>query len=57
MFIKRKIYWLPVLLCLLITSKVFSESSCILCHTDEKMLTKNLAEAKEQKSAMQSGAG
>ena len=57
MFIKRKIYWLAVFFCLLITSKVFAESSCILCHTDEKMLTINLAEAKEQKSAMQSGSG
>ena len=57
MFNKRRIYWLFIFFCLMITTKVFAESSCIVCHTDEKMLTKNLAEKKEQKSAMQAGSG
>jgi hypothetical protein len=32
-------------------------SSCVTCHLDESMLTRNLTAAKAKKSAMQSGAG
>ena len=40
-----------------ITTAVLAESSCVTCHTDEEMLTKNLSKMEEKKSAMQSGAG
>lgn len=33
------------------------ESSCITCHTDEKMLAANLSLVKEKSSAKQSGYG
>jgi hypothetical protein len=32
-------------------------SSCVTCHLDESMLTRNLGASSARKSAMQSGAG
>lgn len=32
-------------------------SSCVTCHLDESMLTRNLSASTAKKSAMQSGAG
>jgi hypothetical protein len=32
-------------------------SSCVTCHLDESMLTRNLSVSRVKKSAMQSGAG
>ncbi len=57
MFNIRRVYWLFLFICLMITTKVLAESSCITCHTDEEMLTENLSKAEEKKSAMQSGSG
>lgn len=34
-----------------------SQSSCVICHTDEKTLTRNLSTVKPKKSAQTSGVG
>ena len=33
------------------------ESGCVVCHTDEDLLTENLGEQTQKKSALQAGAG
>ena len=41
----------------LTAGQALSDSSCIRCHTNEKMLKKNLAPQKEKKSSLSSGKG
>jgi hypothetical protein len=57
MFSIRTIYLLFLYLFFLAATSAFAESNCITCHTDEEMLTKNLAKVDEKKSSMQSGTG
>jgi hypothetical protein len=35
----------------------FAASSCVTCHTDEKMITENLSKDESKKSALQAGTG
>ena len=35
----------------------FAASSCVTCHTDEKMITENLSKEESKKSALQAGTG
>ena len=35
----------------------FAASSCVTCHTDEKMITENLSQDESKKSALQAGTG
>jgi hypothetical protein len=35
----------------------FAASGCVTCHTDEKMITENLAKDESKKSALQAGTG
>jgi len=35
----------------------FAASSCVTCHTDEKMITENLSKGESKKSALQAGTG
>lgn len=47
---------LAVVCCLSLSGQVMA-STCVDCHTDEKLLLENLAQTKPTKSALQSGAG